>query len=286
MKQYIILSCILLGALFYSCSDDHKPAQKHLAHARTYLAEQEFDKAKAEIDSINTLYPKSFEQRKAAVPLLDSIRKAENLFIIAQVDSQLVTLESEVENLKKDFLFQKDAKYQDLGTYVPKSTGGTGVLSYTTLLSGVEESGRLFLKSIYIGAQRHNKIKVSNGNEEVESLEIQGDGSIYRFSDLGQNYETITLSDTHDNGVARFIVENIDKNLKVTLGGMNTNSYTLPLNIKKAIAQSYELSTQILLIDSLKTEKEKAEYKNFYLDNGRRTDVPIEEKDSATIMKE
>ena len=286
MKQYIILSCILLGALFYSCSDDHKPAQQHLTHARTYLAEQEFGKAKAEIDSINTLYPKSFEQRKAAVPLLDSIRKAENLFIIAQVDSQLVTLESEVENLKKDFLFQKDAKYQDTGTYVPKSTGGTGILSYTTLLSGVEENGRLFLKSIYIGAQKHNKIKVSNGNEEVESLEVQGDGSIYRFSDLGQNYETITLSDAHDNGVAKFIVNNVDKNLKVTLGGMNTNSYTLPLNIKKAIAQSYELSTQMLLIDSLKTEKEKAEYKNFYLDNGRRTDVPIEEKDSATITKE
>lgn len=275
MKQFFIISIITLALFSQSCSDKHQAAQQHLNNARRLLNEQNFTQAKAEIDSINKLYPKSFEQRRASIPLLDSIRKAENIFIINEIEPQLLDLEKEIEEMKSDFLFQKDAKYQETGTYVPKITGGSGVLSYTTLLSGVEENGRLFLKSIYIGSQKHNKIKVSDGKQEVESLEIEGDGSVYRFSDLGQNYETITISDVHDNGVAKFIADNVDKNLKVTLTGANTNSYTLPQNIKKAILQSYQLSTQMLLMDSLKTEKEKAEYKNFYLDNGRRTEVPL-----------
>lgn len=281
MKRYLLFISIISAGIFYSCSENHDAAKQHLTNARGFLSVQDFTRAKAEIDSINILYPKSFDQRKEGMALLDSIRKAENIFTIAKVDSQLVKMNKELEILKKDFLFEKDAKYQEIGSYVPKLTGATGILAYTTLQSGVEENGRLYLESIFIGSQKHNKIKVSAGDQFAESLKVEGDGNIHRFTDLGKAYETIRLSDVFDNGVARFIAENADKNLKVTLTGNNTSTYTLPQNVKNAIKKSYQLSTHLLLMDSLRTEKEKAEYKNFYLDNGKRTEVPIEETEQT-----
>lgn len=277
MKGFLV-SLILIFTLFIAaCSDNHQGAEQRLVNARTLLSQQEFAKAKAEIDSINILYPKSFDQRRAGMALLDTIRKAENLFVIASVDSQLVDLEKSLDKLKAEFVLKKDEKYQETGAYVPKQTGTSDVLNYNTLRSGVEEGGQLYLESIYIGGQKHNKVKVTVDSESLESLELQGDGAIHRFSDLGKSYEIMRLAGKYENGLAKFIAENQEKNIKVTLLGSQSTSYTLPKDIKVSIAKSYELSAQMFFIDSLKTEKEKAAYRNFYLDNNKQTEVPIEE---------
>lgn len=277
MKCFSICITAFVVLLATSCSDNHQAAERHLSNARTLLTQSEFALAKAELDSINTLYPKSFDQRKAAVPLLDSIRKAENNFLIAGVDAQLNELEPIVEKLKQDFVFQKDEKYQETGSYIPKATAGNGVLSFTTLHSGVEEDGRIYLESIFIGGQKHNKLAVKVGGEFAESLIVEGDGYIHRFTDLGKTYEVIRLIGTNENGVAKFIADNVKSPMTVQLLGSHTASYPLPQNIKNAIAKSVELSEYMLTIDSLKSEKEKAEFKNFYLDNGKQTTVPLAE---------
>ncbi len=277
MKCFSICITALVILLASSCSDNHQVAERHLSNARTLLAQSEFELAKAELDSINTLYPKSFEQRKAAVPLLDSIRRAENNALIADVEAQLSELMPIVEKLKSDFVFQKDEKYQETGSYIPKATAGSGVLSYTTLHSGVEEDGRVYLESIFIGGQKHNKLMIKVGGESAESLVVEGDGYIHRFTDLGKTYEVIRLIGANENGVAKFIAEKAKSPMTVQLLGSHMASYTLPQNIKNAIAKSVELSEYMLTIDSLKSEKEKAEFKNFYLDNGKQTAVPLAE---------
>lgn len=277
MKHFFICISVLLAAFATSCSESHEAAEKHLSNARTLLSQSEFERAKAELDSINTNYPKSFEQRKAGVLLLDSIRRAENNFLIAEVDSKLQELAPTLEKFKADFVFQKDEKYQETGAYVPKTTAGSGVLAYTTLHSGVEEDGRIYLESIFIGGQKHNKITVKSGNAIAESLVVEGDGYIHRFTDLGKTYEVIRLIGANENGVAKFIAENAKSAISVQLTGSHTASYTLPQNIKNAITKSHELSSYMLLVDSLKTEKEKAEFKNYYLDNGKKSEVPVNE---------
>lgn len=277
MKQYFIYIAVLATALVVSCSNKHEAAQQRLVNARAFLAQHEFEKAKAELDSIQILDPKAFDQRHAAVPLLDSIRRAENYAKIMAVDMQLVELEPLVANLKADFVYQKDAKYQETGDYVPKSIAGSGVIAFTTLHAGVEESGRVYLESKYIGSQKHNKVKVTSGNLSAETLAINGDGYVHRFSDLGKNYEVIRIVGNYENGVAKFIAENAKSTIKVELQGAQSTSYTLPNNIKNAISQSYNLSVQMLLLDSLKTDKERAEFKNYYLDNDKQLTKPIEE---------
>lgn len=275
MKQFYLFTIIILTIA--SCSDDHKGAIQRLENSRQFLSVQEFGKAKAEIDSLNKLYPKSFEQREAGILLLDSIRKAENNYIIGNMDKQLADQEPVLEKMKGDFVFLKDEKYQETGSYISKNIAGSGVLSNTTLRVGVEEDGRIYLESVYVGGQKHNRLKVSAGDLFAETLEAEGDGFVYRFTDLGKTYEVIRFIGANENKVSKFIAENSKSTLKVQLSGQHTTSYTLSQTLKDAVRKSYELSSQMLLVDSLKAEKEKAEFRNFYLDNDKQLTIPIEE---------
>jgi hypothetical protein len=67
--------------------------------------------------------------------------------------------------------------------------------------------------------------------------------------------------------MAKFIFVNMDKPLTATIEGQGRYTYTLSQPVKSAIAKSYQLSVMMLQLDSLKTEKEKAEYRVYYLDN-------------------
>lgn len=259
---------ILFAILFISCGSDNSGAIERLNKARQLSDAGDYVMAKQEIDSLKALYPKAFDQIRASLALLDTIRRGENVKQIAVCDSLIKLHEPQVELLKKMFVFQQDKRYQETGAYVPKETG-TDALTATTLRSGVGEDGQLYIESIFVGgSQKHNRVRISTKDGSfAESLLVNDDGLNFRFSNLGKNYEVIKIAGTSDNGVARFIVANAAKPLTLTLEGQGKHSYTLPQPVKAAVAKSYELSTMMLQLDSLKTEKEKAEFKNYYLDN-------------------
>lgn len=285
MKQsgfYTVIIFVLFSVL--SCSNKHEAAQKHLEQARTYLSLQDFDKAKAELDSINKLYPRSFDQRQASIPLLDSIRRAENEFNITNIDKQLAEVQPLVEEMKKDFIYQIDKKYQETGIYNPKFFYNQGIYSQTTLHAGVEEDGRVFLKSIYLGGQKHNQLKASAGDSSAETLITDSDGFRHTFTDLGKTYEIITFIGPNENDVAKFIAENYKSNIKITLSGQHTTSYTLNTNAKDAIKKSYELSSKMLLVDSLKEARKQIEFFEYYLDNGKQLNTPIDGEQSKDSL--
>jgi hypothetical protein len=248
-----------------ACSADDGGAQHHLDAARRYYKQNEFTLATQAIDSIRLLYPRAIEQRKAGLVLLDSVRRGENDFIIQACDSLILSFQPVVEDAKKRFVFRQNKEYQESGSYIPKEMA-TDNISSTLLRSGVAESGQLYIESVFVGSQRHRKLRVSlRDGSFAETLAVTSDGLNYRFSNLGKEYEIIHFADADENGVGRFIFSNSDKPLTVTLEGAGKYSYTLPQTTKSAIARSYELSAIMLRLDSLKTEKEKAEFRNYNL---------------------
>lgn len=279
------ISYIIFAFLFFvACHNKNENAKIHLNNARKLLQQNEFQYAKNELDSINNLYPKAFEERKAGLLLLDSIRKAENDFTIHTLTQQMTETKSKVLELKSKFLYEKNPDYQDTGTYYPLQYPKS--FTENSLQTGVYENGVMFLKSVYRGSQQHNKILVSIDGESIESLQVPDEGFIHRFNDLGQAYEIIFLQQPYDNGIAKFIAQNTDKKISVELLGKNNYKYMLNEKSKRAITEAYLLSTQMLLLDSLKTEKEKAEYKNFYLKNGKKTSLDLNEGTTDLDMKE
>lgn len=225
--------------------------------------------AKQEIDSMHVLYPKAFDERRAGLALLDTIRRAENHQTITECDSLIVLYSPQLEKMKSLFSYQRDKKYQEEGTYIPKESVA-GAITGTTLRSGVAEDGTLYLESVFIGQQKHNQIKVSTKDGFfTQSLSVTDDGLNYRFSNMGKNYEVIRFSGSDENGIAKFIYSNQDKALTLTLEGASKYSYILSQTIKSAVSKSFQLSTMMLQLDSLKKAKEEAEFKNYYLENDK-----------------
>lgn len=273
--QWVILT--LFAVFSFACSPKDDGARLHLEAARSFYKQGKFDLAKQEIDSVNQLYTKTINERKASLALLDSVRRGENDHTIKVCDSLIILYTPEVEKYKKDFVFQRNKEYQETGTFVPKAVASGGVITGTILRSGVGEDGILYLESVFVGEQKHNQIKVSTKDGTfAQSLPVTDDGFLYRFSNMGKSYEVVRFQGAKENGVAKFIFANKDNPLTVTLQGKNKYTYTLSQTLKSAVSKSYQLSVMMLQLDSLKTEKEKAEFKNYNLDERKGSAVEVE----------
>ncbi|NDV79038.1 hypothetical protein [Dysgonomonas sp. 511] len=279
MQNIIKTLLILLLVFVFACQKKDDAAKHRLDAARAYYQSEDYQKAKQEIDSLNILYPKALEERKAALAFLDTLRRAENAQIVADCDSLIQLLEPQIASAKTSFTYQKNKEYQEQGAYIPKESYAGGAITFTTLRSGVKDGGVFYIESVFVGGGKHNRIKVTaKDGASAQSGIVTGDGLNYRFSNMGKSYEIIHFTGEGENGVGQFIDENKDKPLTVTLEGGQKSSYTLSQSVKAAISRSYRLSRKMLQLDSLKMEKEKAEYRNFYLDNKKegKTDAIIE----------
>lgn len=258
----------ILTIFLSACSSSDNGAQSRLNAARKYYEQKEYILATQEIDSIKILYPNAVEQRKASLALLDSVRRGENALIIYNCDSLVRLFEPKVEEAKKMFVYLLNKKYQESGNYIPKEVASDYIGS-TLLRSGVSKSGQLYIESVFIGSQRHKKLKVAlKDGSFAETLPVTDDGLNYRFSNMGKEYEIIRFAGTDENGVGKFIFSNSDKPLTANIeGGTGKYTYTLSQISKSAIAKSYQLSVMMTQLDSLKTEKEKAEFRTYNLDN-------------------
>ncbi|MDR2956011.1 MAG: hypothetical protein LBV43_13120 [Prevotella sp.] len=278
MQGYLKTVVVFLLIFVFACNTKDDGAKLRLEAARNYYVQKQYSLAKQEIDSLNTLYPKAIEERRASILLLDSVRRSENIQIIQECDSLILIFSPEVDKMKKSFSYQRNKEYQETGAYVPKESVTSGITG-TTLRSGVGEDGILYLESVFLGKQKHKQIKVfTKDGSYAESKEVTSDGLNYRFSNLGKDYEVIRFGGNDENGLARFVFVNADKPLTVTLEGQGKYSYNLSQTIKTAISKSFQLSTMMLQLDSLKEAKDKAEFRIYNLDKkkeGETEDVAI-----------
>ena len=159
MKTYYRSIFILLSFLLFACTSENEEAQRQLNTARQLYSQAEYALAKQTLDSLKANHPKAFPQLQAGILLLDSIRRGENEQIIAQCDSLISSFEPKVEQEKTKFSFQQNKQYQETGSYISKESVTSSITS-TTLRSGVEENGQLYIESVFIGGQKHNKIKI------------------------------------------------------------------------------------------------------------------------------
>lgn len=267
MKTIYTHALTILFIFLLACSSSDDSAQSHLDAARKYYKQRKFLLATQEIDSIRILYPRAVEQRKGGVALLDSVRRAENADIISTCDSLVKLFEPKVEDTKRMFVYQRNKQYQETGNYIPKEQIMDHIVS-TSLRSGVSESGQLYIESVFVGTQKHKKLKISlKDGSFAETLSVTDDGLNYRFSNMGKGYEVIRFAGADENGVGKFIFANSDKPLVASISGGGSYTYALSQITKTAIAKSYQLSVMMIQLDSLKTEKEKAEFRIYNLDN-------------------
>ncbi|MDH6310692.1 hypothetical protein M2451_003541 [Dysgonomonas sp. PFB1-18] len=272
--SYIRNALVFLSVFFFACGAKDDGARLRLDTARHLYEQKKYIEAKEELDSIKILYPKSFDEIRAGLALLDTIRRAENVQIITECDSLITLYNPQLEKAKRQFIYQRNKDYQESGAYVPKETISGEAITATTLRSGVGDDGVLYIESVFVGVQKHNKIRVAaRDGSFMESLPVNDDGLNYRFSNMDKSYEIIRFAGANENGIGGFIYSHEDKPLTVTLEGQGKYSYILSQTIKSAVSKSFHLSNMMLQLDSLKTAKEKAEYHIYYLDNKKNKEA-------------
>lgn len=269
-NYYFTLPLLFVFATFFiSCSGKNRNAKTYLSEAESALNEGNYSLAKLKIDSIKALFPTSFDEINKGFDLMQQVRMAENQRNIVYCDSMLEVNNQFLTEILKDFTLVKDPEYQEIGDYVPKIYPLNTSFRQNGLRSAVNEKGQMYIESVLSGGSlRHNRIKVATKDGSfAESLPVTTDGLNYRFSTLDATYEIVRFSGNDDNGVAKFIYTFKDEPITLSFIGSRTTTLTLPENAKKAITQSFELSTLLLDIEKLNYEKGRSEALINYLES-------------------
>lgn len=265
MKTKLYL--LLLGtALFFSCNNHHeKEAQVFLQRAQTALEAHAFSEAKLQLDSIKVMYPKAFETRKAANDLLLEVKLKEQQVSLHYIDSMLVVQKAAVQQNKKTFRLEKNAKYQEEGNFFYPTQIDSKNLNRTYLRAQVSERGKFSLTAVY-----HDRRYLNHTQIKVQTKDGSYSGPIassntYK-SHLGRHYtEKCDYTGDTAKELAKFIALNHKKTLNVQfISNRKTVTKTMRRSDALAVMKVFRFAQLLDSIQTLEQQKEKAQrYINF-----------------------
>ncbi|MEG2150443.1 MAG: hypothetical protein RRY36_04390 [Bacteroidaceae bacterium] len=260
MKKISIIALIVI-VLIACGGNEEKSAQARLQAAQTALKQGDFSGAKLQIDSIKQLYPRS-EARKEGVKLMQQIDLSEQQKSLAYLDSMLLIKQKEVDAIKGNYVFEKNAEYQKIGNYFHPGQTVEKTLHRSFLRSQVNELGVMTLTSVYCGRTNihHSAVKVSD--KEGNFAQTPSSRDSYETTDLGEKIEKSDYKMGNDGDVIGFIYLNKDHPIKVAyIGGDRAFSFTMSDADRKALAAVYELSQLLSSTEQIKKEIKEAQLK-------------------------
>ena len=241
-----------------------------LNEAQTYYESRELATAKQYLDSLKATFPKEAAIQREALQLMRKVDLEEQTRNLDYCDSVLIVCQLKADSLKKNFIFEKDANYDEVGKYISKQQKIENNTQKSYIRCGVNERGEMYLASVYYGVNpiNHSRLKISTPDGRyTETENIPQDGGLnYSFEDLGATTEIVTYMKGKDGGVIHFICNHHNEKLKAEyLGGRKIYTFQVAANDRNAVAEINELATVLSDIDRLKKEIQKAQGRIEYL---------------------
>lgn len=259
MKKAVFLAC--LCCTLFSCSNVEKKAGEKLRAARETFQRGDYSEAKIQIDSIKILYPKAFETRREGIGLMQQVELKEQEKTLVYLDSMLQDKQKEVDALKKNYTFEKDAEYQRTGNYLHPSQVIEKNLHRSYLRFQVDETGVMSMTSIYCGPHNIHHLAVKVTAPDGSFAETPASKDSYETADLGEKIEKADYKLGEDGNVIAFLNLNKDKNIRVNYLGERSYATVMTPNDRKAVAAVYELAQLLSSITEIKREMEEANLK-------------------------
>ena len=259
MKKAVFLAC--LCCTLFSCSNVEKKAGEKLRAAREAFQRGDYSEAKIQIDSIKILYPKAFETRREGIGLMQQVELKEQEKTLVYLDSMLQDKQKEVDALKKNYTFEKDAEYQRTGNYLHPSQVIEKNLHRSYLRFQVDETGVMSMTSIYCGPHNIHHLAVKVTAPDGSFAETPASKDSYETADLGEKIEKADYKLGEDGNVIAFLNLNKDKNIRVKYLGERSYATVMTPNDRKAVAAVYELAQLLSSITEIKREMEEANLK-------------------------
>jgi len=217
---------------------------------------QQFNLAKQQIDSLNSLFRENIPLRKAANKLLYEIELAELEQNMTYFSELIPRKKLEMDSIFQYFVFNKTEPYLSEGRYIHRDIAKAENPTATYLKVHLKDSGELFLISLYCGEKDcpYQSVRVSNNGFFVSSPEINiYESSNYNFSDNKHHWRMLLFSDKESLEIIRFIAAYANTEITVSLIGNGCfYEYILDEKHKKAIRDTYYLSALINEVKELK----------------------------------
>ena len=259
MKKAVFLAC--LCCTLFSCSNVEKKAGEKLQAAREAFERGDYSEAKIQIDSIKILYPKAFETRREGIGLMQQVELKEQEKTLVYLDSMLQEKQKEVDAIKKNYTFEKDAEYQKIGNYLHPSQVIEKNLHRSYLRFQVDETGVMSMTSIYCDPHNIHHLAVKVTAPDGSFAETPASKDSYETTDLGEKIEKADYKLGEDGNVIAFLNLNKDKNIRVHYLGERSYATVMTPNDRKAVAAVYELAQLLSSITEIKREMEEANLK-------------------------
>lgn len=268
MKKFVAI--LILPVLFTACKDNSgEKAAMRLANARKAIENGDFNSAKKEIDSIKILYPTAFEARKEGIKIMQQIEEDEQLQTLAYLDSLLAEKQQKFEDIKGNFVFEKNPEYQETGNYFWPTQVVEKNLHRSYLRFQVNEKGALIMTSIYCGQRNIHHVAVKVTAPDGTFAETPASDDIYETTDMGEKIEKADYRMGSDGNVAGFIYLNKDNNIRVEYIGERKYATTMSASDRKAAAGLYELSQILSGIEQIKKDRKEAAIKIEFIKRNR-----------------
>lgn len=251
------LSLLLLAA----CDNTEKKAQEKITLAQEAFNKGDFNEAKLQLDSIKILYPKAFEARKAGIKLLQQVELKEQQQSLVYLDSMMQEKQKAFDELKGQFVLEKDTAYQKIGNYFYPTQTVEKNVHRSYLRAQVNERGEMSMTSIYCGPYNihHSAVKVTAKDGSFAETPASNDS--YETTDLGEKIEKCDYKLGNDGSVIGFIYLNKDNDIKVDYLGERKYSVKMQPNDRKAFAAVYELAQILSAIEEIKKSQKEANLK-------------------------
>jgi hypothetical protein len=270
-----LLLCLAAMCLTAGCSKT-KEARAQLAGVQALYENGRFTAAKNAIDTLRATYPREVGVLRDALTLMRLVERGESERNIAYCDSLTPVRLAEAEGLKKGFVFEKEAEYEDVGRYVWASLTVERNVRRSYLRCGVDEQGEIYLASVYFGSRpiRHTGLKLTAPDGTfAETAAIPFDGGMnYRFQDLGNTTEVVTYKGEGCLQAVHFIC-NADRRTRIKAEYTGGTAFALYLNEadKDAVRATFNLAAVLSDVEMMRLEKEKSAKRIRYIDRRMAT---------------
>lgn len=257
MKTKTILLASV-ACLMAACAEDvERLAQAYLARAQQSYANKQYHTAKLQIDSIKALYPKAFETRKQSQTLLLQVELAESVNDKSYTDSLLQDMHARISPLTEQLYLDKDARYQDVGSYYAANHRVEKNVGRSYLRPQVDERGHhsitVFNRGRAIAAHRLRFTAPDGTFVEVEATDAP-----YVTSDATGRTERVDFVPSPIGVVGSFVKSHSGERIKVELLG-HDGKRTLPFDKTDVAAMIAVHDLSMVLVAVADLEKQQQE---------------------------
>ena len=255
MKIRNLMLALVAGLTLTNCAEDvEKLAKPYLNRAKQSYTNKQYALAKLQLDSIKQLYPKAFEARKQAGALLIEVELTEARNGKYYTDSLLTENSARATSLAAALYFDKDAKYQDYGTYYAAQHRTEKNASKSYLRPQTSEKDGTFTITAFYRGKPIGAHTLRFTAPDGSYVELQPTAEPYVMSDATGRTERTDFAATPD--VAHFVA--LHTTPKVTLIGKDGKAQmTFTKNDAKALTQVADLAAALKAVSVLQAEQQE-----------------------------